>query len=817
MRSSSRSLAVPALGLAVVGLSVLSLRLWLSTQASTTPALPVEEAPEVGECDCPDLAMTLLERRAEVEQPPPSCRPATESGTADSLLESLAAEQSPVTRERIVEALGITGDERAVPALAELAASAPSRLRTRAAEALGRIGGTEAVAVLVGLTEATTRFDREAAVAALGRAASADAKSWLEDLARTDHMGLAEVAMSALAEAGGPAAESFLRTRLSAGGTREAVAAARALAMTGTATARGALVAAVEAEGGALRVRAAALRGLASFADPQNRQLLERYATGDDPTLASAAIDALGEAGDAQAVGLLRSLALTGRDGPAASAATALSTIGTDDARDALIDALAVGPSHVTWAAATGIATIGDERARDALLQAALVGGERGVAAISALGDLPADEATLEALTGLVTRMDGRVTPVAMSVMVRHLGAAALPALEDVLSRCGRNLRGSVLTSIGAAGGPRAQSLLLDVLQHGAPEDQSMALAALESSGGALSAEVRTVLVSRLKSGATGMYDYQTPYALARIGGPEANEALLSAVGDGASYTSMNVVNALVSSGDPSAIEALVDMTRDEVDPIKKTGMIQALASSDSPAARQLLRDEALGDGPDSARALEAMAYASSPFGQDIALEALGSQSPDKRRAALVVLGQDAGPEVVPYAVSALRDADPSVQEQAVATLDQIGGPEATRALLSAYEGSSDEMKDTMSYALARSGDPEALELLLGQLGRGETERYATFSALASSGSNVAIERLLELGEQQTEVGQWVHGQLGMMGYIPGFVPEVGTGIFDFEDMVLSEDEIQAWEPEDELQPPEELPDDDDGSWSSVW
>jgi HEAT repeat protein len=161
----------------------------------------------LGRFDAPEAVRAIAGAlRAETD---PACRRGLcmalcrRPGAVDVLIEATRAEEQPV-RQAAVTALGLTGSDRAVPALTALLEHEEKGTRSRAALSLGRIGGTRAVRILVRRLQKSDLDARCSAAQALGDAGDPAAAEALRRAFRDDAPRLRALAARALGKVGGP-------------------------------------------------------------------------------------------------------------------------------------------------------------------------------------------------------------------------------------------------------------------------------------------------------------------------------------------------------------------------------------------------------------------------------------------------------------------------------------------------------------------------------------------------------------------------------------------------------------------------------------
>ena len=232
---------------------------------------------------------------------------------------------------QLLEALGASGDESAVPAILALAQSGSSSVRMTAVEALGTLGGDAAVNALTALLASGRRDALGVTTRALAQSHSAAGERVLLDAVAGPRREAAEAALSALSTLDGPEVRDAMQTALGA-------------------------------------------------SDRSNAALAAQW---------------FGEHHDESAVPRLRELAATGAAQITDTAVSALAEIGGDSARDAIVDlASHPGPAQSS-ALSQMAAVTGDPAAARALSVqlAQAAGGNTGQAAVNLLASDTSPEA----------------------------------------------------------------------------------------------------------------------------------------------------------------------------------------------------------------------------------------------------------------------------------------------------------------------------------------------------------------------------------------------------------------------------------------
>ncbi|HTA21587.1 MAG TPA: HEAT repeat domain-containing protein, partial [Polyangia bacterium] len=382
------------------------------------------------------VAGALDDELAEVRLRAVRALEATRDPRASVPLLAHVADADRGVREATLDALGVLGDKRVLPALLRQVAVDP---RGDAVDALARLGDAGPVPALIGLSRRRPRDETAGRAAfALGVLATPEGVDTLLALAR-EPPGADDV-RRALERAGAAAVPRLCR-ELEIGTPTSARLAAEALGCIGDRRATAALAAA--ATRGRTGPTLAALEALARLADPAAVPALARLAERGEPAdLRALALDALTAIGDDRAVEVLPRALGDGDAGVRARAVRLAARLGAVAPADAVAQRLADPDPDVRLQAALALGRLPARREVAPPILAALAPGTPPLteAAASSLGD------ALERLAldgdALAPAYLASVEPRARGVLARALAASPRPATREVATALIRDLSG---------------------------------------------------------------------------------------------------------------------------------------------------------------------------------------------------------------------------------------------------------------------------------------------------------------------------------------------------------------------------------------
>ncbi|MBI2894474.1 MAG: HEAT repeat domain-containing protein [Deltaproteobacteria bacterium] len=405
-----------------------------------------------------------------------------------------------------------------------------------------------------------------------------------------------------------------------------------------------------------IRIRLAAVWGLVRMRDRRAAGALTRAATGPiDPVRAFGCIG-LGDLGDPRALAVLRERLETD---PLilvrAAAAIALGRLGRREAVAPLVASLRTGPEPVRRAAAMSLGALGDAEAAEALSEA-LFDEDRDLRATAAWALARLGSAGGELPQVDYFRLpDGRIDPQSFVGSLLDPLPPGPPKAPVVALRLAALRRG---LDLALAGRPERARVALDSLLA-APAGQGIGLSPLtdEAAGApaadalAMNRALGTIAESELRRVASLVTNADVEVrkravaVLGRIGGPEAQEALLLAVRDSTEAIQRPAIEMLARVGDARAAAALARTLEESNAWAVRAAAATALGRLRAPSAARAL-----------AQALRADPFA---FVRSAAAEALGALGEEGDVAALEeALHRDSEPMVRLAAATALAGMD---------------------------------------------------------------------------------------------------------------------------------------------------------------
>jgi HEAT repeat protein len=446
-------------------------------------------------------------------------------------------------------------------------------------------------------------------------------------------------------------------------------------------------------------------------------------------------------------------------------AARQLGEVGGERAITALGVGLSAEPGMVAEAAAIALAGVEDERAAQYLMTAADPSGPEMRVAAAAAG-----------LRALGQRDPGRLPEV-------------ISALEGVLDNEGFRAVTDAVDALETIGSEPAFDALLAAVRgehsHEASTRAIRAVAHLPHASGPRAEEVLPALASALADTYTSR---DAAYGLARL--PGGVDVLLTALEhDDSGYI---VANALAESGDPRAIPVLRAKLRSSMGrgagyaltrlgPAGVRAMVDAYVDPDRDvrdlAAEMLGRSRAeIGEplramighaGPEAIPAARLAGELMLETAREPLAEAVGSQAPELRLAALDALTRIGAPGPVPTLTQCLDDTEPEIRAAAVRALTTTGAPQ-TVARIAALLGDTDaRVQAAAAHAIAELGVAAGHEHeLIDLLGEDDPAlRAAAAQALASADQDKAFEPLLvALGDRARRVRNAAAATLARFG-----------------------------------------------------
>jgi HEAT repeat protein len=278
-------------------------------------------------------------------------------------------------------------------------------------------------------------------------------------------------------------------------------------------------------------------------------------------------------------------------------------------------------------------------------------------------------------------------------------------------------------------------------------------------------------------------------YALSRIPGPAADEALRNALGQATGNTRIGIVNSIGLRHDAKAVPAIAALAGSNDTATAEAAFDALAAIGDKPALDALRAVRAKDSGSIRQKASEAMTLCADQFAArgDKATaskayhELIGQQEPPMVRiAALGGLTSTEGRAAIPALLVELEGSDPKTQAAAIRLLDKIPGPEVTAAMIREFPKVSAPGQVRLLSALADRGDASAAPLALKTAKSAEGEvRTSAIRALGALGDGSAVTPLATeaangQGEQQAAARRSLYSLHGA-SIDPAIVAALGT------------------------------------------
>lgn len=305
----------------------------------------------------------------------------------------------------------------------------------------------------------------------------------------------------------------------------------------------------------------------------------------------------------------------------------------------------------------------------------------------------------------------------------------AADAYVDALSADLPELRMAAANAMAGIAEPRAVTALVDCLDD---PDERVRVRISRALGNLGDPRAVEGLADRLED-PTVSVRREAASALAALDADDATAALLEGVDDDSPAVRRVAVSALGESGDIAVIDALVGALEDERDAVRRASVysvIQLLSSvptDRSHEARETVVDRL--STVDAAGVVEPM----------IEILARSSRTAQRRNAAWLLGRIDASDadDVVAALVEALDD-DRMVARFAATSLAELGGVAVEDAALQALDSESSQRRARAAFVLGRVGGPRSRERLqsLVQDTDDEAVRERAFAALSKLGAH---------------------------------------------------------------------------------
>jgi HEAT repeat protein len=658
---------------------------------------------------------------------------------ADALRRALDSDPATGATAELVARLGIVGDRSDVPRLLDLGEHPNQAVSMAALQSLGRLGGPRAIRRLTTVAKSEDATHNAAAVAALGLSSDPRAVEVLEDLSRHADAWRRQQALDALAVRGGARARAAIHRAFLKANSGDAWASANAVATLGGPADKRLLIAAATSPHDP---RAdAALWALATLSGPDTDELLIRMAETATGPRRSTAISVLASVTDPRAVEVLLDL----WDRSPVNRYDVINALGASEAPgalDGLLTLLGEGRTDQAVWLASALAARPEETAREVLRVLASEEGPLADAALSSLTTL----GDPSAVTRLLARFDedGRLPPAdTLTFLATRGGDEGWQLIEEVLAEGSQSDRANVVWALQARGDEDAATRLLDLVDTSDSWTASSAIGALEGMGEFARDGLRTILLQRLEDGTDFAAVSST---LGRLGGDEVREALVKRLDDGTDGERWSAISALGQMDDPSARAALEAMI-DDADPTIRNTALSTLLWSGSQQIPPEMLDKALLDEDVTVRttAIAALANQPGPEGIDRLLEFVDDDDPSIRVTAISTLGSSGDPRAEDVLISVLDD--PDLSQSAMWGLQSLGTDEGRAAIRNLAAHSDDPERRVAALGmLGQDPSSEAGDVLAASLHADDAgEASAALFALQARGNSSAAEAIATL------------------------------------------------------------------------
>ena len=380
-----------------------------------------------------------------------------------------------------------------------------------------------------------------------------------------------------------------------------------------------------------------------------------------------------------------------------------------ESAVEPLIEALKDPQESMRKRAAYVLGEIGDTRAVDPLIEAFQLGTIDGYAldAIRKIGDPRAVE------VAVITLVEEDQYDTIAEKIISDLGTQSAEPWIDLLENSNPEVRIKAV-----------QILWLDYVNEDLVGDKTLLIEALlrmqiqwdgsietedelHFSRGVIEAMGSTAIspLIALLEGEDEHLRFPAAYALGRIGGPEAAEALVSALANSDYMTSLAGFwglnqwqwgvesEATLVSLDRGFNNLVAHMQNPDLKEYERADAVKLIAKVDDPRSVQVLMDALDNDDPENP--VSAIVYALGELGDPVAIplltELLNDESGKIQVAALTALGMIGGEHVLDLLIDALQDKDSEVRQAALSSLNKMDD-EDLAPLLDAIETGDLEM-----------------------------------------------------------------------------------------------------------------------------
>ena len=278
-------------------------------------------------------------------------------------------------------------------------------------------------------------------------------------------------------------------------------------------------------------------------------------------------------------------------------------------------------------------------------------------------------------------------------------------------------------------------------------------------------------------------------YALSRIPGPAADEALRNALGQTSGNTRIGIINSIGLRHDAKAVPAIAALAGSSDAPTAEAAFLALAAIGDKAALDALRAARSKDSGSVRQHASEALAQCADQYAargdkamaSKIYRELIGAQeAPMVRIVALGGLTSTEGRGAVPALLTEVEGTDPKTQAAAIRLLDRIPGPEVTATMIREFPKVSPTGQVRLLSALSDRGDAAAAALAMKTAKSGEGEvKVSAILALGKLGDGSAVTVLAESaangqGEEQAAARRSLYSLRGA-SVDPAIVSAIGS------------------------------------------
>ncbi|HEX5057763.1 MAG TPA: HEAT repeat domain-containing protein [Kofleriaceae bacterium] len=626
--------------------------------------------------------------------------------SVDDLVRQMFAAKTAEDMQPIAEKLGMVGDDAVIDALLPLVEDSREGVPSVVLGVFGSIATDHAVEVLTKAAGNSRDDIHQSAIAALGATHNPRAEELLIEVAQKTSDSAQTTAIDALADIASDRAIEVL-AKIAGHTTDSAVAAVRSLARIEKPAAKAALLALVDSP--SLTVAATAIGELKDI-DAAMVQKLVTIVKDGDRELVTAAIGALARAGEA-GLPALREAALEGAMDVRVSAMNAMASIDNPQVLETLRSILENEDGRAADAAAAALANIDSDEAREALISAALSEHPTTSRAVEYLMRQSGPE--VEQALLVIAKSDSQERWEAVTHLVQGGNAEAL-ALAVGQARGGADdtVKIAAMEALADSGNAAALESLIDVVR-GSGDLKARAIGILGD------AKPDDPVVGKLLRDSVQSRDPDeaaaAAAALAKVGTPEARDALVAALGSTDGQVARNAMSSLSKfrlTDDTTAAMRTALVSHPEL----KSQVMQQLLSGGSPYGLELAKDALTnGDAQDAYRAMSALEQAASPAAFDVLMQGV-------------------------------RNGDAQVRAEAVATVGNMGDKRGADVLAQALRDSDAYVRQTAARTLANSGTQQARELIVGMSRSQDVDdRRAAVQNLRRFEDDTTTGRLTEL------------------------------------------------------------------------